>query len=209
MPGMVSPCRLLVGLIKAPVAMNRARPILRWAKRPNMSLLSTEAEHPQPLPGNPERALASMGIYIFNTRMLFDELARDRHDESSTHDFGRDIIPSLIRRYNVFAFPFRDPQTGAQAYWRDVGTIDAYFAAHQDLLGAEPKLDLFNPRWRIGSSNYQGPSPKFFHAELDNSIISAGASYRGWKYSASELLPSRSSRCLNISTARRIPSATH
>ena len=138
---------------------------------------------PSPMPGDPARAFASMGNYIFTTDVLINAL-REGH-RLGEKDFGKDLLPRLIQTKRVFAYDFcgnRIPGIGAseeQAYWRDVGTIDAYFAAHQDLLGAEPKFDLFNPRWRIGSSNYQGPSPKFLHAELDNSIISAGGLIKG------------------------------
>ena len=138
---------------------------------------------PSPMPGDPARAFASMGNYIFTTDVLIKAL-REGH-RLGEKDFGKDLLPRLIQTQKVFAYDFcgnRIPGIRAseeQAYWRDVGTIDAYFSAHQDLLGAEPKFDLFNPRWRIGSSNYQGPSPKFLHAELDNSIISAGGLIKG------------------------------
>ena len=138
---------------------------------------------PSPMPGDPARAFASMGNYIFTTDVLIKAL-REGH-RLGEKDFGKDLLPRLIQTQRVFAYDFcgnRVPGVRAseeQAYWRDVGTIDAYFSAHQDLLGAEPKFDLFNPRWRIGSSNYQGPSPKFLHAELDNSIISAGGLIKG------------------------------
>jgi glucose-1-phosphate adenylyltransferase len=138
---------------------------------------------PSPMAGDPTRAFASMGNYIFTTDVLIKAL-REGH-RLGERDFGKDLLPRLIQTQRVFAYDFcgnRIPGIRASeepAYWRDVGTIDAYFAAHQDLLGAEPKLDLFNPKWRIGSSNYQGPSPKFFHAELDNSIISAGGLIKG------------------------------
>ena len=138
---------------------------------------------PSPMPGDPARAFASMGNYIFTTDVLIKAL-REGH-RLGEKDFGKDLLPRLIQTQKVFAYDFcgnRIPGIRAseeQAYWRDVGTIDAYFAAHQDLLGEEPRFDLFNPRWRIGSSNYQGPSPKFLHAELDNSIISAGGLIKG------------------------------
>ena len=138
---------------------------------------------PSPMAGDPTRAFASMGNYIFTTEVLIKAL-REGH-RLGEKDFGKDLLPRLIQTQRVFAYDFcgnRIPGIHASeepGYWRDVGTIDAYFAAHQDLLGSEPRLDLFNPKWRIGSSNYQGPSPKFFHAELDNSIISAGGLIKG------------------------------
>jgi glucose-1-phosphate adenylyltransferase len=138
---------------------------------------------PTPMAGDPTRAFASMGNYIFTTEVLSAAL-REGH-RLGEKDFGKDLLPRLIQTKRVFAYDFsgnRVPGTRdyeERGYWRDVGTIDAYFAAHQDLLGAEPKFDMFNPKWRIGSSNYQGPSPKFVHAEVDNSIISSGGLIRG------------------------------
>jgi glucose-1-phosphate adenylyltransferase len=138
---------------------------------------------PPAMPRDPARAFASMGNYIFKTDVLIRAL-REGH-RLGEKDFGRDLLPRLIQTRRVFAYDFcgnripgiRDYEE--RGYWRDVGTIDAYFAAHQDLLGAEPKFDMFNPKWRIGSSNYQGPSPKFVHAEVDNSIISSGGLIMG------------------------------
>ena len=142
-------------------------------------------EHPQPLPGNPERALASMGIYIFNSRMLFEELARDSHATDSTHDFGRDIIPSIIRRCNVFAYPFRDPQTGAQAYWRDVGTVDSFWQANMELIGITPELNLYDHDWPIWTYQEQLPPAKFVFDDDDrrgtaiDSIVAGGCIVSG------------------------------
>lgn len=138
---------------------------------------------PAPMAGNPGRAFASMGNYIFAAEVLIQAL-REGH-QLGEKDFGKDLLPRLIQTKRVFAYDFSENrvpgvrESEEPAYWRDVGTIDAYFAAHQDLLGAKPKFDIFNPRWRIGSSNYQGPSPKFIHAELDNCIVSSGSMIRG------------------------------
>ena len=138
---------------------------------------------PPPMPDDPTRAFASMGNYIFRTDVLGNAL-REGH-QLGEKDFGKDILPRLIQTKRVFAYDFgknRIPGVRTHeepGYWRDVGTIDAYFAAHQDLLGATPKFDTFNPKWRIGSNNYQGPSPRFFRAELENSIVSSGGLIRG------------------------------
>jgi len=91
---------------------------------------SEKPESPAPMPGNDDTALASMGIYVFNTRFLFEQLIKDADNKNSSHDFGHDIIPSIINQYRVFAYPFRDAQSGRQAYWRDVGTVDAFWAAN-------------------------------------------------------------------------------
>ena len=103
-----------------------------------------------------------MGIYIFNSRMLFDELARRPARRGiDSHDFGNDIIPSLIRRYGVFAYPFRDPQTGAQAYWRDVGTVDSFWQANMELISVTPELNLYDHDWPIWTYQEQSPPAKF------------------------------------------------
>jgi glucose-1-phosphate adenylyltransferase len=132
---------------------------------------------------DPTRAFASMGNYLFKTDVLINAL-REGH-RLGAKDFGKDILPRLIQTKRVYAYDFstnripgiRDYEE--RGYWRDVGTIDAFFEAHQDLLGAEPKFDMFNPKWWIGSSNYQGPSPRFFRTELDNSIVGSGGLITG------------------------------
>lgn len=138
---------------------------------------------PAPMPHDPTRAFASMGNYLFKTDVLINAL-RESH-RLGEMDFGKGILPHLVQTKRVYAYDFSENRIPGirdyeeRGYWRDVGTIDAYFEAHQDLLGAEPKFDMFNPKWRIGSSNYQGPSPKFFRAEMDNSIISSGCLIKG------------------------------
>ena len=140
---------------------------------------------PPAMPDDPTRSYASMGNYVFSTKALITALvdANARGDK----DFGRHILPRLIGTDRVFAYDFstnRVPgvrQYEEPAYWRDVGTIDAYYAAHQDLLGREPKFNLFNPEWRIGSSNYQGPSPKIIEAQISNSVIGSGTLISGGK----------------------------
>jgi glucose-1-phosphate adenylyltransferase len=138
---------------------------------------------PAPRPSDPARAFASMGNYIFKTDVLINAL-RDGH-RLGEKDFGKDILPRLVHTKRVYAYDFSENRIPGirdyeeQGYWRDVGTIDAYFDAHQDLLGVEPKFDMFNPKWRIGSSNYQGPSSKVGRAEVENSIISSGGLITG------------------------------
>ena len=88
-----------------------------------------------------------MGIYPFNTAFLYEQLIKDADPKSSTHDFGRDILPLLIKSYRVQAYPYRDPQTGRQAYWRDVGTVDAYWEANMELIGVTPELNLYDESW--------------------------------------------------------------
>lgn len=172
-----------IAALPVPIAMASAFGIIDAAADGAVRRFREKPSEPTPMAGNPGRAFASMGNYIFATEVLIEAL-REGH-RLGEKDFGKDLLPRLIQTNRVFAYDFSDNrvpgvhETEEPAYWRDVGTIDAYFAAHQDLLGARPRFDLFNPRWRIGSSNYQGPSPKFIHAELDNSIVSSGGLIRG------------------------------
>ena len=122
---------------------------------------------PPPMPGHPDLALASMGIYIFNAEYLYDLLARDSLDPGSAHDFGRDIIPMVVREGHALAHPFSMScvRDGAeqQAYWRDVGTIDAYWSANVDLTATVPELNLYDTTWPIWTYQEQLPPAKFVH----------------------------------------------
>ena len=135
---------------------------------------------PHPMPGRSDVALVSMGIYVFNTAFLYEQLIRDADMASSTHDFGRDILPSIIDRYRVMAHPFRDPLNQGQAYWRDVGTVDAYWTANMELIGITPELNLYDQAWPIWTYQEQLPPAKFVFDEEDrrgmavNSMVSGG-----------------------------------
>ena len=150
-----------VGCIEVPVEEARAFGVMATDSQDRITQFAEKPENPQPLPGDPSRALASMGIYVFSTHVLFEELARDRADAESTHDFGRDIIPSLIQHCRVFAYPFRDPQSGHQAYWRDVGTVDSFWSANMELIGVTPELNLYDSEWPIWTYQEQSPPAKF------------------------------------------------
>jgi glucose-1-phosphate adenylyltransferase len=133
---------------------------------------------PPAMPGDPTRSYASMGNYVFRTSTLIDALVEGRDQRSI--DFGRHILPRLIERQRVFAYDFGDNACpGLQpheekSYWRDVGTIDAYFEASMDTLGTEPRFDLWNPAWPIRSSNYQGPPASLGAARIESSDLGAG-----------------------------------
>jgi glucose-1-phosphate adenylyltransferase len=138
--------------------------------------------NPPAMPSDPTRAYASMGNYLFDAKVLVQALKEaNRRDE---HDFGHHVLPQLKNTHRVFAYDFATNQVPGvksyeeQAYWRDVGTRDAYFSAHQDLLGAQPRFDMFNPLWRIFSSNYQGPVARLLDAKVQNSVIAAGSMVR-------------------------------
>lgn len=140
-------------------------------------------QNPPPMPNDPSRAFGSMGNYLFNTDVLLDALREAKARDE--HDFGQHILPRLIHTHNVFSYNFADNRIPGissyeeQAYWRDVGTLDAYYAAHHDVLGAKANFDLFNPQWFINSSNYQGPSPRIVAGQIENSVIGAGSFIKG------------------------------
>jgi glucose-1-phosphate adenylyltransferase len=149
---------------------------------------------PRTIPGDPEGILASMGIYVFNIETLVRRLIDDARSDSS-HDFGKDIIPSMIGKADVFAFDFRKGDQGGTGYWRDVGTIEAYFEANMDLIAVTPQLNLYDPSWPI--LTYQAPYPpaKTVHAEKErmgtvvNSVISNGCIISGGTVKRSILSP--------------------
>ena len=142
-------------------------------------------ESPAPMPGCDDIALASMGIYVFNTSFLFEQLIKDADDSKSSHDFGHDIIPAIIDKYRVFAYPFRDAQSGRQAYWRDVGTVDAFWAANLELIGVTPELNLYDRDWPIWTYQEQMPPAKFIFDDEDrrgmavDSMVSGGCVISG------------------------------
>ncbi|MDQ3268197.1 MAG: glucose-1-phosphate adenylyltransferase [Pseudomonadota bacterium] len=122
-------------------------------------------DHPTSIPGNPNLALASMGVYVFNTRFLYEQLVRDADDKNSSHDFGKDIIPHLVSaHYRVFAQSFEDScvnLNGEVPYWRDVGTIDAYWEANMELTKVTPALNMYDQEWPIWTYQEQLPPAKF------------------------------------------------
>jgi glucose-1-phosphate adenylyltransferase len=127
------------------------------------SFLEKPAKPPS-IPGQPDKALASMGIYVFNAKFLYEQVSRDTDDPNSSHDFGKDIIPHLVPRYRVFAQRFQDSCVGMndnRPYWRDVGTVDAYWEANIDLVHVTPDLNLYEDEWPIWTFQEQLPPAKF------------------------------------------------
>jgi glucose-1-phosphate adenylyltransferase len=135
-------------------------------------------EHPSPMPSKPDRAYASMGNYLFSTRVLMEALKEI--PQRGENDFAKHILPRLIDSHRLYAYDFGTNRVSGvrryeeKGYWRDVGTLEAYFSAHQDVLSLTPRFELFNPRWPIYSSNYPGPVSKFDGARLENRIVAAG-----------------------------------
>lgn len=142
------------------------------------------------LPSDPERVYASMGNYIFSTRVLLEELHKDAGNEQSSHDFGRDILPGLIGRVPMYAYDFQantipGEPAGKYAYWRDVGTIDAYYEANMDIRSVDPELNLYNREWPLITAGYSDPPAKFVFDEEGrrgqaiNSVVAGGTILSG------------------------------
>ncbi len=142
-------------------------------------------EHPTPLPGDPTLTLASMGNYIFNTDFLFEQLKKDAENPDSEHDFGKNLIPGIIKDHDIFCYPFRDMETGEPAYWRDVGTLDAFWEANMELITVTPELNLYDREWPILTRQIQLPPAKFVFSEANrqgmavDSMVSGGCIISG------------------------------
>lgn len=142
--------------------------------------------NPKTIPGDPDHCLASMGIYVFNAPFLFDQLCQDATLPDSAHDFGRNIIPSIINTHKVMAFPFHDENSKQDAYWKDVGTLDAYYQANIELTAVDPLLNLYDYHWPVRTDQPNLPPPKFVfdensgrRGEAHDSIVAAGTIIAG------------------------------
>ena len=152
-------------------------------------------QQPTPIPESPDVALASMGVYIFDTDALVKVLEEDA-GQPTKHDFGKDIIPALIHKVPVFAYRFYDENKKASKYWRDVGTLDAYFEANMDLCQVNPEFNLYDPEWPLRTYQPQAPPAKFVFAETGHrcgqaldSIVSPGCIVSGSSIYGSVLCP--------------------
>jgi glucose-1-phosphate adenylyltransferase len=153
---------------------------------------------PKTVPGNPAKCLASMGVYLFETDTLFEVLEKDAQDRQSSHDFGRNVIPAMIETGRVFSYQFRDENKGAAKYWRDIGTIGAYYQASMDLVQVTPELNLYDHDWPVHTFQVRAPPAKFVFAQAHgggrlgvavDSMIGAGAIISGGRVQSSILSP--------------------
>jgi glucose-1-phosphate adenylyltransferase len=182
--------------IEVPVADGRRFGIVGIDEQERVVSFSEKPDNPPPVPGSPEVALASMGIYIFRADVLVRALEEDAALPDSQHDFGKNIIPSLIHHAPVYSYRFYDENKKAAKYWRDIGTLDAYFEASMDLCQVNPEFNLYDPEWPLRTYQPQAPPAKFVFAEegrrcgqaLD-SIISGGCIISGSRVSGSILCP--------------------
>jgi glucose-1-phosphate adenylyltransferase len=154
-------------------------------------------EDPKPLPTNSEACLGSMGVYAFKPQALYDLLEEDARDPRSSHDFGKDIIPRMVGAHPIYAFSFIDENKKNAKYWRDVGTIDAYYDANLDLISVTPELNLYDQEWVIRTMPIMAPPPKFVFSQQEpgrvgvalDSLVSPGCIVSGGRVERSVLSP--------------------
>ncbi|MCC7416328.1 MAG: glucose-1-phosphate adenylyltransferase [Acidobacteria bacterium] len=184
-----------LGAIEVPLAEGHRFGILAVDDRDRITGFQEKPREPSPIPGSPDRTLGSMGVYIFDTDVLVRALEADA-GLPTAHDFGKDVIPALIQQAPVYAYRFYDENKKAATYWRDIGTIDAYFDANMDLCQVNPEFNLYDPQWPLRTYQPQAPPAKFVFAEegqrcghaLD-SIISPGCIVSGSVVEGSVLCP--------------------
>jgi glucose-1-phosphate adenylyltransferase len=156
-----SGAELTVAALRVPLHEARQFGVMQIDRQQRVVGFQEKPLAPKPLPDDPQHCLASMGIYIFETRFLFEQLCRDATNTHSQHDFGNNIIPSVIDQHQVYAFAFRDENRKRDAYWRDVGTLEAYYQANMDLVQVDPLLNLYDDRWPIRTWQPNLPPAKF------------------------------------------------
>ncbi len=174
-----------VGCIEVPVEEATGFGVMAVDEHDRVVEFQEKPARPKAIPGQEGIALASMGIYVFSREFLFEQLRRDAASGTSDRDFGKDIIPSIIEEHHVQAYRFRDVQSGRQQYWRDVGTVDAFWAANLELIGVTPELNLYDREWPIWTYQEQLPPAKFVFDDDDrrgmavDSMVSGGCIITG------------------------------
>jgi glucose-1-phosphate adenylyltransferase len=180
---------MTIACMEVPIADATSLGVMEIDETGRITGFQEKPAHPKSIPGRPDIALASMGIYVFNASFLYEQLIRDADDPQSRHDFGGDMIPHLIRRgYRVMAHRFADSCVNmieGRPYWRDVGTIDAYWEANLDLVKVTPDLNLYDEQWPIWTYQEQLPPAKFVFDDDDrrgaaiDSMVSGGCIVSG------------------------------
>ena len=176
---------ITVGCIPVPIEEASAFGVMVIDGNERIVEFTEKPEHPKNMPDDDSQALASMGIYVFSTQYLRDRLVEDAKNPDSTHDFGHDLIPHAIEHANAFAYPFVNASTGGPSYWRDVGTIDAYWEANIDLANLEPELDMYDQDWPIWTEQQQLAPAKFVFDDDErrgmavDSLVSGGCLITG------------------------------
>jgi len=187
---------ITVGVVEVPRVRAREFGVMTVEEGNRVVRFLEKPRDPEPIPGRPDVALASMGIYVFNPRLLERLLRADAEDADSAHDFGRNIVPGAIDKLRVIAYPFEDVRTKAQNYWRDVGTVDAYYEANLELATVSPDLNIYDEQWPIWTYQEQLPPAKFVFNDDDrrgqaiDSMVSGGCIISGSRVVSSLLFSS-------------------
>lgn len=187
---------MTIACINVPLEEAKSFGVLAVDNEDRVIEFAEKPENPKHMPGDTSKAFASMGIYVFNAKFLYEQLIRDAGDKKSHHDFGGDIIPHVINKYRVQAHRFTDSCVGARNgnyYWRDVGTIDAYWEANMELTKVVPELNLYEREWPIWTYQEQLPPAKFVFNDVGrtgnatDSLVSGGCLISGSSVTSSVL----------------------
>jgi glucose-1-phosphate adenylyltransferase len=179
---------MTVACINVPIEDAKAFGVIGVNEEDRVIDFKEKPEHPDALPDDPTQSFASMGIYVFTAAFLYEQLIRDADDPKSEHDFGKNIIPQIIKKYRVYAHRFTDSCVGGDQgvyYWRDVGTVDAYWEANMELTKVTPELNLYDSDWPIWTYQEQLPPAKFVFNNKDrrgsatDSLVSGGCIISG------------------------------
>jgi glucose-1-phosphate adenylyltransferase len=156
---------LTVGCIPVPLRDSANFGVMHIDAEARVKAFHEKPRKPAPMPDDAQHCLASMGIYIFTARPMYELLCQDATHPNSEHDFGKNLIPGMIDTHKVYAYRFRDKNRKAVPYWRDVGTLDAYYQANMDLVDVDPVLNLYDREWPIRTHQPQLPPPKFVFSD--------------------------------------------
>ena len=177
---------ITVGCIEVPLEKASEFGVMSVDTNWKIDSFAEKPKRPEPSPNNPTMAMASMGIYVFDAKFLYELLIEDADNVESAHDFGKDVVPKLVENYKAYAYPFRDVQNNnSSAYWRDVGTVDAFWQANLELIGITPELNLYDEDWPIWTYQEQLPPAKFIFDDEDrrgmavDSMVSGGCLISG------------------------------
>ena len=175
---------LTIACVPVPTAQAMSLGVAEVRDDGRMVGFEEKPHEPKTIPADPEMALCSMGVYVFTTEVLVRAVIEDARQDTE-HDFGRNVIPNLVNTSRVFCYDFRDPQTGAPAYWRDIGSLDSYYEANMDLIAVEPKFNLYDQQWPVRTHMPQCPPAKTVLSALNpnagviDSLVSAGCIISG------------------------------
>jgi glucose-1-phosphate adenylyltransferase len=176
---------ITVGVVEVPREEASSFGVMKVDKECRIVGFAEKPKDPEGIPGREQFALGSMGIYVFKASLLYRLLEEEAQRPNTAHDFGRNIIPEAIKHLKVFAYPFQDSQTRVQHYWRDVGTVDAFYEANMELVHVNPELNIYDEKWPIWTYQRQYPPAKFVlddhdrHGMAVNSVVSGGCIVSG------------------------------